>query len=63
MTLALFDEGSYFRIDDINSSRSIVNQASTGSDDVLSPIRRPAFIKTSAGLLSIGASATNFSET
>ena len=39
-----------------------VNWVSIGSDNGLSPIRRQAIIKTSAGLLSIGPIGTNFSE-
>ena len=39
-----------------------VNQVSIGSDNGLSPIRRQAIIWTSAWLLSIGPSGTNFSE-
>ena len=38
-----------------------VNQVSIGSDNGLSPIRRQAFVWTSAGLLSIGPLGTNFS--
>ena len=39
-----------------------VIQASIGSDDVVSPIRRQGIIRTNAGLLSIGLLGTNFSE-